>query len=349
MKILKLVRWSTVLCLLISPTLASAHHSYAATFNIEVLNEWEGEVTSVGWRNPHVVFELKDINAQGQEVIYQVESHSLSIMRRMDVDSNILKVGDKVKVAGHPARHQHNAMFVINLLLPSGLEIVFDPWAKPRWGESVSSTNKWAATEDDAEDNQAGIFRVWSTALIDPDAFPFPEILDPTLVARYPLTDEAKVALEAFDLLTDIATLDCAPKGMPMAMEQPYPMEISKQGEDIHILMEEYAALRVVHMNSDVAIEEQPTSLLGYSVGHWEGDSLVVETSRVNFAHFNGTGVLQGPGATFVEHFIPSEDGKSLRYKLIVTDPTTFTAPVELTKRWLALPDAKVEPYECVI
>ena len=47
--------------------------------------------------------------------------------------------------------------------------------------------------------------------------------------------------------------------------------------------------------------------------------------------------------------FILSEDGKSIRYKLIVTDPTTFTAPVELTKRWLALPGAKVEPYECVI
>jgi hypothetical protein len=349
MNISKLTRWPTIFCLLVAPTLASAHHSYASTFNIEVLNEWEGEVTSVGWRNPHVVFELKGSDAQGQEVLYQVESHSLSIMRRMDIGSNILKVGDQVKVAGHPARHQNNAMFVINLLLPSGQEIVFDPWGEPRWGESVSSSNQWAATEADAEDQQTGIFRVWSTSLVDPDAFPFPEIFDPALTARYPMTDEARAALEAFDPLTDIATLDCAPKGMPAAMEQPYPMEVSQLGDDIHILLEEYAALRVVHMNPDTIADEQPLSLLGYSVGHWEGGTLVVETSRVNFPHFNTIGIPQGLGATFVEQFIPSEDGKTLRYKLMVTDPINFTEPVELTKRWLALPGAKVEPYECVI
>lgn len=145
MNISKLVRWSTVLCLLISPSFSSAHHSFASTFNIEVVNELEGEITSVGWRNPHVVFELKGNDAQGQEVIYQIESHGLSIMRRIDIGSTTLKVGDKVKVAGHPARHQDNAIFVINLLLPSGLEIVFGPGGKPRWGESVSSSNKWVA------------------------------------------------------------------------------------------------------------------------------------------------------------------------------------------------------------
>ncbi|HAY44666.1 MAG TPA: hypothetical protein DCY55_00050 [Gammaproteobacteria bacterium] len=196
--------------------------------------------------------------------------------------------------------------------LLSGQEIVFDPWAEPRWGESVSSTNKWAATEDDAEHNQAGIFRFWSASLTDPDAFPFPEIFNPTLTVCYP-------------------------------------MEISQQGIDIHILLEEYAALRVVHMDSNVAVEEQPLSHLGYSIGRWDVDTLVVETSRGDFPHFNTIGIPQGPGATFVEQFIPSEDGKTLSYKLTVTDPTAFTEPVELTKRRLALPDAKVEPYDCAI
>jgi hypothetical protein len=44
---------------------------------------------------------------------------------------------------------------------------------------------------------------------------------------------------------------------------------------------------------------------------------------------------------------MPSDDGKRLDFEMTVVDPATFTEPVTLTKTWLGLPGAKVQPYEC--
>ena len=295
-----------------------------------------------------MLFTLRATDEQGQEMFYEIESHSLSIMRRMDVSSDVLRVGDRVKVAGHPARRTTNAMFVLNALLPSGQEIVFDPWGEARWGESIGTTEVWQATQDNALAEQTGIFRIWSTTLSDPATFPFPEIFDLTLVNNYPLTEGAKEALAAFNPVTDIPTLNCAPKGMPTIMEQPYPMEIVGQGGDIHLRLEEYDTLRTIHMGETAAGADQPFSRLGYSVGHWEGATLVVTTTNLNWPHFDTVGIPLSDEVEIVERFIPSEDGRRLDFRMTVTDPVTFTEPVELTKYWLALPGIQVQPYECL-
>ncbi len=143
MIVLKMARWITVSWYVLLPIIATAHHSFAARFDLEAINELEGEVMSVRWRNPHVLFTLRATDEQGQEMSYEIESSSLSIMRRMDISADVLNVGDRVKVAGYPARRTANAMFVLNALLPSGQEIVFDPEGKPRWGESVGTTAVW--------------------------------------------------------------------------------------------------------------------------------------------------------------------------------------------------------------
>ena len=94
----------------ILPATTSAHHSFASTFDVAVMTELEGEVMSVRWKNPHVLFTLKTTDADGNEIIYKIESHSLSIMRRTGIPSDALQVGDKIKVAGHPARRDPDSV-----------------------------------------------------------------------------------------------------------------------------------------------------------------------------------------------------------------------------------------------
>ena len=100
-------------------------------------------------------------------------------------------------------------------------------------------------------------------------------------------------------------------------------------------------------MSAEDTSADRSASRLGYSTGRWDGSTLVVETSAVNYGHFDTVGIPLGSAATITEQFIPSEDGKSLDFKMTVTDAATFTEPVELSKRWLALPGASVQPYEC--
>ncbi len=346
-------RVSAFLGVLLLPFAAFGHHSFAATFASDVIVELEGEVTEVRWRNPHVGFTLKTVDSSGAETLWSMESHSLSIMRRMDLGTAFIHVGDRVKVAGNlPRRSDIKAMFVQNILLPSGEEWVFKFGASSAdllWSDRLlGSLDTWFATEGETSEADRGIFRAWSTSLADPDAVLFPETsFDPASVNNYPLTEAAKEALAAFDPVTDTPTLNCAPKGMPIIMEQPYPMEIVDQGDSILLRLEEYDTLRTIDLGVAVAGVNQPPSRLGYSAGHWEGSTLVVRTTKVNWMHFDTVGIPLSDSVEIVERFTPSEDGSRLGYRMTVTDPATFTEPVVLDKHWLSLPGIQVHPYEC--
>ena len=150
------------------PLIGSAHHSIDSNFDRSVTTELEGEITEILWRNPHVAFALTTTDTSGTETEWGLETHSLSIMRRMDVNEPFIEIGDRVKVAGWPAR-RGQGMFVNNMLLPSGEEFVFAFGPEPadlRWSDRLWGTNeRWFAESGDTSAAERGIFRVWSTTL----------------------------------------------------------------------------------------------------------------------------------------------------------------------------------------
>jgi len=341
-------RWIAAVCIAFLPIMAAGHHSFASNFDVHTMSELEGEIMNLRWKNPHIVFTLKTMNAQGGEVLYQIESHSLAIMRRNGVPADALHDGDKVKIAGHPGRRVANSMFVQHVLLPSGEEIVMSPRSGPRWAENVESSSTWLATHDDAQSEQTGIFRVWSTSLRNiEEGLAYPETINPAAAHDYPLTADARAVLTAFNPLTDALTVNCQPKGMPAIMENPFPIEFIEVEGAIEIHMEEYDTRRTVHMGVADGDMEHTPSLVGYSVGYWEGNTLVVETDAMNYGHFDSVGIPLSDSARVTERYIPSDDGKRLDFEMTVVDSATFTEPVTLTKTWLGLPGAKVQPYEC--
>ena len=87
--------------------------------------------------------------------------------------------------------------------------------------------------------------------------------------------------------------------------------------------------------------------LHGYSVGRWEGDTLVVTTTLLNSPWFSQSGIPQSTQATLSERFTPTADGSRLNYELTTTDPLSFTEPVTTRRQWLYLPDQEIRPYDC--
>ena len=69
---------------------AFPHHSFSR-FDRDKIIEVEGELLEYTWRNPHVSFKLSEIDATGKERIWQIESNSLSILRRTNVSQNTLR------------------------------------------------------------------------------------------------------------------------------------------------------------------------------------------------------------------------------------------------------------------
>ena len=325
-----------VLCALTAAP-ALAHHSVAANFDASTTLEAEGEITRIAWRNPHILFTLETPDGEA----LNLESHSLSIMRRLGAVDPIIQVGDTVRVAGWPSR-RGAGLFVNNMLLPNGEEFVFkfQPtpadllWSDRMWG----TTENWFAESGDTSDEERGVFRVWSTTLVGRTAM--------IQLANYPLTQEAAAVLAAYDPLTDDPLLNCGLKGMPSIMSNPYPMELEDRGDTIELRLEEYDTLRTIYMNPAATPEPAP-SIYGHSVGRWEGDTLVVDTTHMNWGHFF-RGVPMSDQAVLLERFTPTENGGRLEYEATLNDPQTFLEPVVMHRFWVWLPDVRVEPYECI-
>jgi hypothetical protein len=319
----------------ILPAIAAAHHATAPTFDQGRVVELTGEITDVRWRNPHITLTLRSDDASAT-TDWHIETNSVSIVSRFGLTPELIAPGTHVRVAGNPGRRDPNALWLTNVLLDDGREILFGSAYLPRWSEDIIGADTRGAITADPT-GALGIFRVWTSiggggALWN---------------NSYPLTPEAAAARAAFDPLRDSPTLGCRPKGMPLIMEQPYPMEIADEGEQIVMRLEEYDTVRTIELANPERVTGRPASLLGNSVGHWEGDVLVVETTAIDYPWFDKTGIPQSEALRTVERFTLTRDGSRLDYEMTVTDPGTFTEPVVLTKSWGYRPNDRVRPYEC--
>ncbi len=322
-----------VAALLVSAS-SFAHHGYGGRYNQEIVVELEGELVDLLWRNPHVRLTIKD--AQGE--LWDIEVGSSTVMLRRGITEDMVNIGEHIRIAGLGSMRGRNEMTAGNILLPSGEELLLSSGSRPRWPNSnlVGGGNFLTNAIGDTSNPDLGVFRVWSTVVRDPASKGiYPEASDPALSYRYPLTTDALTYLNNFDPATDNPLeAYCVSKGMPMVMDQPFPMEFIDMGDAIFARLEEYDTVRTIYMNETIPRPEE-SSLLGYFTGTWDGDTLVVTTNQVNWPYFSQMGVQQSADIAFEERFTTVEQGSRLNYQLTATDQVTFTGPVVLTKYWI--------------
>ena len=329
------------------PTVAPGHHSVSAIFDTTTVVEAEGRITDLSWRNPHVQFQLEGTDEDGSVRVWNVEMTSLTNLRRDGISGQLVNVGDRVRVAGNPGRRDSSLIYLENIMVADGEEVVLEPRGEPRWANEYLGLAGPTGPGDPSAP-ELGIFRVWSTPR--DQGLLLPEDVDPNFdFDLYPLTPAARASVDAFDPVEDNPILNCVSKGMPTIMEQPYPMQFLRQGDDIVLHMEEFDTLRMIHMDPNATGEGEPTSKLGFSTGRWEDNTLVVRTTRSDWPWFDVVGIPQSLDSEMVERFTLSEDGSRLDYSLTVTDPANFTEPVTVSKFWVWYPEMTVEPFQCRI
>ena len=336
---------SALILLLMCGQPALAHHSFAANFDVSSTIELEGEITAVIWRNPHIKLTV----AATDGTVWTIESHSVSNVARMNISRDILAIGESVKIAGYPARRAKDMVFMTHILFANGREAIFQEGAAPRWSGEIIGTSAvlhGEVEESDPSKRPNTMFAVWTTDYDDRGSWP----LFPRTSENHPLTDEARAVMATFDVDKYDPLADCRPKGMPSAMAQPYPIELVDAGDKILLRIEEYDAVREIIM-TDTHDEGPPAGHLGYSTGRWDGDTLIVTTSRIDFAYMDvlalPTFIPQSPQMYVVETFKLREGGNFLDYEMVVTDPATLKEPMSFRKFWKWRPGAAVQPYEC--
>lgn len=332
-------RLIVLLAVVVMPVTVIGHHSNAE-YDFTVFEELEGEIVAVSWRNPHVRLTLRSPSDGGTDELWELEAQDLNSLGRRGLSRDLIQVGDTVMVAGNPSTRRDRTIFVTNVLLPSGSEIRTRGETSPRWSTDNIGFSEVAVEEiRAATDEVTGIFRVWM--IRESSGFP-PDL---------PLTRAARDAQASWDPAENL-NRKCIAPGMPgaMRMTRYHPVDFTEDEGNIIVRAELFDIVRTIHMRSDTDTSEQVATELGYSEGHWEGSSLVVQTTRVDWPYFNNTGSIpQSEAVAITERFAVNEEDNQLLYDLSVSDPATFTEPV--SAHWVLewRPDLVVEPYECTL
>jgi hypothetical protein len=194
-------------------------------------------------------------------------------------------------------------------------------------------------TTEQIDDSSSGIFRVWQT-----------EGGNISWREEPKLTPSAQQAKESWNWQSDDPLMKCIAPGMPGAMTHNFwAIEFVDLGDKIQIEMEEFGSQRTIHMNTEPATVEVLPSSMGFSLGRWQGNTLIVITNNVNYPYFHRDGTPLSTSAEILERFILSDDGTRLDYEMVVTDPEVFQSPLVGDRTWVAAPGMELLPYDCAI
>jgi hypothetical protein len=324
-----------------------AHHS-TADYDAAAIVEARGEVVSVSWRNPHVRFQVSTAAEDGNEQLWDVESADLTRLDRAGLPRDLLNVGDRVSFAGNPSTRTPRRMYVTNLLVRDGREILLRGNVPVRWPDA-------RAVGTDVTFPGATAAPAAGTGFVGKVLVPTREGRAPAWVREPPLTPAARDGKAAYDEVVDDPVLGCVSPGMPRVMLRsgPYAVRFVERGTDLVLQNEWFEIDRLIHMDGREPPADQPYTPLGYSAGRREGEALVVTTTHIDWPYFELYGLVGVPqtrAMRIVERFTPRDGGATVQYDFSATDAGAFTETVTyenyVTFRWQ--PSLQFLPYDCV-
>ncbi|MEO6339142.1 MAG: hypothetical protein ABIO39_03800 [Caulobacteraceae bacterium] len=172
-----------------------------------------------------------------------------------------------------------------------------------------------------------------------------PELKEPYAAAYADLQRRQREASAKGEPLP-AAGSDCSPAGMPGLMFAVYPIEILQAKDRITVIAEADSQVRRIYMGQKLpASDEVAPGYFGYSVGRWEGDTLVVDTIGIkesvlyrDFPHSERMRIterlrLVAPGI--------------LHDVLTMEDPERLAKPYVLTFAYEKMKGYRIQEYVC--
>jgi hypothetical protein len=124
---------------------------------------------------------------------------------------------------------------------------------------------------------------------------------------------------------TDDPELKCYLPGVPRATYMPYPFQILQTSQSILIAYEYADAVRTINMGKPQ--ESAVDSWMGWSNGHWEGDTLVVDVTGFNDqTWFDRAGDFHSEALHVIERYTPI-NADVMNYEVSIEDPKVFSRP----------------------
>lgn len=353
---------SALLASISSPALA--HHGVNSEFDVTRDLEIQGTISRARLVNPHAYLYVDVRDDSGESVTWTCEMGSWTSLKRSDWSRDKLKAGTQVTIEGHPAREEANTCYIESLRLADDTLLERKPGPEEQEAHAVT---QHVAVREDGMPNLAGN---WAAARHQPLA---PGIGAPPGIQRRPpgakpieglpvedtpapaagrppegkngrqpapnladntsLTDAAKAAAKGYDR-DDNPRFNC----MATNIFEDWTFDrmvnhIEQTTTTLHIDYGFMDLERTIHLNEDSHPDTLEASRAGHSIGHWEGDVLVVDTVGFTPGYLlaspvDGVAIMSSDQLHTVERFSLSDDGQTLHRQYTIEDPTYLTTPL---------------------
>jgi hypothetical protein len=163
------------------------------------------------------------------------------------------------------------------------------------------------------------------------------------------LTPAAEAAAKAWKIEDDMTVAaSCRVPSIVYAMQGPFPIEIFQGTEMTVIRLEYFDMARVIFTDGRKHLPAgAPLTKTGDSIGHWEGDTLVVDTIHLKEATITNNGLSHSDRIRVVERFKLSADGKKLLSTQEFEDPEMLQNKGVRFITWNRVEGDHVHAYDC--
>jgi len=176
------------------------------------------------------------------------------------------------------------------------------------------------------------------------------DAVDPKRTFDLPFTDWGLKHWKEYDPVNkgDYAG-SCLPFGMSRNINSPHGLQIVQNNDSIALLFEQNTWFHWIPTRADFKWpEDLPDSWNGVSVGHWDGDTLIIETTGFNgYTRLDTNGHPHSKGMKLINTF-KRIDSNTMEHTVTVHDPKAYTQDWMNVRTWRtrAYPDVIME-YSC--
>jgi len=312
----------------------SSHHS-ASIFDRTSGVAFRGTVRAFSWTNPHVYIHVETQDELGAVVEWEIETDATPILIRSGWTSDSFAVGDQVNVRANPDKNaQRRHALLVSIEREDGAVL------------SARSYFLRKADEPGAIASTSDFSGLWELRFADYDRY----------YARWgqvALTEKGAAAVAEYDVRLDSPAAQCVAAPLPSILVAPYLSEIELRESTIIIRNERFNAERTVYLDGRGHPENGERTNQGHSIGWWEDDVLVVDTTQFadHRAPISGQqgneGVRSGAGKHVVEQYRLSEDGTRLLIDFVLEDPEYLAEPFTSTLEWYYSPHFEMLGFGC--
>ena len=315
----------------------SAHHSDAG-IDLESVITIEGTVKEFAWRNPHVYVIVETVQS-GEPVDWQLRMGTVATSTRRGWTQDSLSPGDQVRVRAN-LMTDGRPYGILRSLDKEGLSVIQELSAliaaQTAEGDTPPATSlagKWLTDRSTVQSYPGGF-----------DGF---------FHALLTLNEQGRAAQAAYDPLSaENPESTCVGRPTPAALVSTglYLMEIdlSQQDEIIVFRSEWFDEVRTIYMDGREHPDPSERVVTGYSIGWWEGDTLVVDTA--NFEDHRSPyqiGVPSGGQKHVMERWRLTEDGTHIDLEFTLEDPEFLAEPMVHSRQLIHSPHLEMIYGEC--